>query len=124
MLDSPLFSARVAQVEIDLMALELLVLQALTNSDPGRVNGPEASILKIQGTDIQQRLTELMVDAVGPYAMPLDEAYLDGSSANSVFGDDVAAPLARQYLSYRKPAVYGGSTEIQKNIVSKMILGI
>ncbi|MBV7484654.1 acyl-CoA dehydrogenase family protein [Bordetella sp. BOR01] len=124
LLRDPLFGTRVAELEIDLMALELLVLQALSRHDPGHAGGPEASVMKIMGTDIQQRLTELMVDAAGPYAAPLDEAYLDGASAASAFGDDAAAPLARQYLSYRKPAVYGGSTEIQKNIVSKMILGL
>jgi len=124
LLHDPLFGARIAELEIDLMALELLVLQALSRDDPGLAGGPDASVMKIMGTGIQQRLTELMIDAVGPYAAPLDEAYLDGTSAASVFGDDTAAPLARQYLSYRKPAVYGGSTEIQKNIVSRMILGI
>lgn len=114
-----LFNARVAEVEIDLMALELLVLKSLTQAEDADAL---ASILKLRGIDIQQALTELMLDAVGYGAAPLDMAYFDGATDTSVFGDDDAAPLGRQYLTYRKPAVYGGATEIQKNILAKMIL--
>lgn len=124
LLQDPHFSARVAEIEIDLMALELMVLEILSSDADNKNTGPDASILKIKGTDIQTGLTELMVDAVGPYAAPSDIAYLEGDHAHSLFQDDDAAPLTGQYLNYRKTAIYGGSTEIQKNILSRLILGL
>ena len=81
-------------------------------------------MLKIKGTEIQQALTELMVEAVGPFGMPFDPAYLDGEAAHAVTGDDDAAPLAAYYFNFRKTSIYGGSNEIQKNIISQMILGL
>lgn len=124
LLDDPLFAARVAEIEIDLLALELMVLEVLSSDADDKNTGPDASILKIKGTDIQTGLTELMVDAVGPYAAPMDLAYLEGERDHSLFQDDEAAPLTGQYLNYRKTAIYGGSTEIQKNILSRMVLGL
>jgi hypothetical protein len=81
-------------------------------------------MLKIKGTEIQQALTELMVEAVGPFGMPFDPDYLDGEAAHAVTGDDDAAPLAAYYFNFRKTSIYGGSNEIQKNIISQMILGL
>jgi alkylation response protein AidB-like acyl-CoA dehydrogenase len=86
--------------------------------------GPEESMLKITGTEVQQRLTELMMEAAGPYALPFEPDYLDGRKAHSVTGHDDAAPLAASYFNYRKASIYGGSNEIQKNIISQMILGL
>lgn len=124
LLHDPLFSARVADIEVDLMALELMVLEALSDEGTDHASAHIASILKIKGTDIQQGLTELMVDAVGPYAAPSDVSYLEGLTPSSLFGDDDAAPLAGHYFNYRKTAIYGGSTEIQKNILSRTLLGL
>src|SRR5690606_3601077 len=70
LIEDPLFAARIAQVEIDLMALEITNLRALSAESEKRAPGPEASILKIKGTEIQQTLSELMMYAVGPYALP------------------------------------------------------
>jgi alkylation response protein AidB-like acyl-CoA dehydrogenase len=81
-------------------------------------------MLKVAGTEVQQRLTELMVEAVGPMGLPFDPAYLEGDSAHSVAGDDDAAPLVPYYFNYRKTSIYGGSNEIQKNIITQMILGL
>jgi alkylation response protein AidB-like acyl-CoA dehydrogenase len=81
-------------------------------------------MLNIQGTEIQQTLTELMLEAIGPYGMPFDPAYLDGEREHSVADDDDAAPLASYYFNFRKTSIYGGSNEIQKNIISQMILGL
>ncbi len=122
LLADPLFSAKVAAVEIELMALEMTVLRVLAQAD--RAPGPEASVLKIRGTDLQQQLAELMVEAVGPQALPFDPAYLDGANAHSVIEDDDAAPLAAHYFNFRKTSIYGGSNEIQRNIISQMILGL
>jgi alkylation response protein AidB-like acyl-CoA dehydrogenase len=122
----PLFGARVAELEIELMALETTVLRVLAQAaaDEKRAPGPEASVLKVRGTEIQQRLTELIVEAAGPLALPFDEAYLEGETAHSAFDDDFAAPLLSHYFNYRKTSIYGGSNEIQRNIISQMILGL
>jgi alkylation response protein AidB-like acyl-CoA dehydrogenase len=122
LIEDPLFAAKVAALEIELMALETTVLRVLAKAD--RAPGPEASVLKVRGTDIQQALTELMLEAAGPMALPFDPAYLEGEAAHSVAGDDDAAPLAAYYFNYRKTSIYGGSNEIQRNIISQMILGL
>jgi alkylation response protein AidB-like acyl-CoA dehydrogenase len=118
----PLFGAKVAELEIELMALETTVLRVLAQAN--KAPGPEASVLKVRGTEIQQRLTELMVEAAGPLALPFDPAYLDGETDHSSFDDDFAAPLLAHYFNYRKTSIYGGSNEIQRNIISQMILGL
>jgi alkylation response protein AidB-like acyl-CoA dehydrogenase len=122
LLQDPLFGSRVALLEIELMALETTLLRVISEEDRGP--GPQASMLKVRGSEIQQTLTELMVEAIGPNALPFDPAYLDGSADASVGGDDVAAPLAGYYFNYRKTSIYGGSNEIQKNIITQMILGL
>ncbi|MDL2358486.1 MAG: acyl-CoA dehydrogenase family protein, partial [Pseudomonadota bacterium] len=121
LLDEPLFRAKVATLEIELMALEMTVLRVLAEAHKGP--GPEASVLKVRGTEIQQSLTELMVEAAGPMALPFDPAYLEGETEHSIADDD-AAPLAAHYFNVRKTSIYGGSNEIQRNIITQMILGL
>jgi alkylation response protein AidB-like acyl-CoA dehydrogenase len=122
LLHDPLFAAKVADLEIELMALEMTVLRVL--ADAHKAPGPEASVLKVRGTEIQQRLSELMVEAAGPLALPFDAAYLEGERDHSVIDDDFAAPLLPHYFNVRKTSIYGGSNEIQRNIISQMILGL
>ncbi|WP_440963249.1 acyl-CoA dehydrogenase family protein [Massilia sp. GER05] len=122
LLRDPLFAAKVADLEIELMALEMTVLRVLAQAD--KAPGPEASVLKVRGTEIQQRLSELMVEAAGPMALPFDPAYLEGEQAHSAIDDDFAAPLLPHYFNFRKTSIYGGSNEIQRNIISQMILGL
>ncbi len=122
LLRDPLFAAKVADLEIELMALEMTVLRVLAQAD--KAPGPEASVLKVRGTEIQQRLSELMVEAAGPLALPFDPAYLEGEREHSVIDDDFAAPLLAHYFNFRKTSIYGGSNEIQRNIISQMILGL
>jgi alkylation response protein AidB-like acyl-CoA dehydrogenase len=124
LLEDPLFAARVAQVEMELMALEITNLRALSAESEKRAPGPEASILKIRGTEIQQTLSELMMYAVGPYALPFERASIEEGDLNSVAGPEYAAPLAATYCNVRKVTIYGGSNEIQRNIISQMILGL
>ena len=121
LLDDPLFAAKVANLEIELMALEITVLRVVSQ-DAKKGPGPEASLLKIKGTEIQQGLSELMLEAIGPDGMPFDKAFLEGETNETL--DDDAAPLAAHYFNYRKTSIYGGSNEIQKNIISQMILGL
>mgnify|MGYP003576188930 CR=1 FL=1 len=124
LLEDPLFSAKVAQVEVDLTALEMTNLRVLSAEKDKRAPGPAASILKIKGTEIQQAITELLLQAVGPYALPyVPEALAAGYSAESV-GPQYAASLAAHYCNMRKLSIYGGSNEIQKNIISQQLLGL
>ncbi|MGX9697102.1 acyl-CoA dehydrogenase family protein [Janthinobacterium lividum] len=122
LLHDPAFAAKVATLEIELMALEMTVLRVI--SEEGKGPGPQASMLKVRGSELQQQLTELMVEAIGPQALPFDPAFLDGSAPHGAGGDDLAAPLAAYYFNYRKTSIYGGSNEIQKNIITQMILGL
>ncbi|MBN8474338.1 acyl-CoA dehydrogenase family protein [Sulfuritalea sp.] len=114
-LDQPLFAAKVAQVEIDLMALEITNLRVLSAEREHKAPGPEASILKIKGTEIQQTISELMMQAVGACALPFKQAGV---------GPDYAANLGTGYCNLRKLSIFGGSNEIQKNIISQMIMGL
>ncbi len=120
----PLFAARIAQVDIDLMALEITNLRVLSAEAERRAPGPEASILKIKGTEIQQAITELLTQAVGPYALPLRREAMAAGYQGDAVGPQYAAPLAASYLNMRKLSIYGGSNEIQKNIIAQMILGL
>jgi alkylation response protein AidB-like acyl-CoA dehydrogenase len=124
LIEDPLFAARIAQVEIDLMALEITNLRALSAESEKRAPGPEASVLKIKGTEIQQALSELMMYAVGPYALPFARRSSEEGDLTSAAGPEYAAPLAATYCNYRKVTIYGGSNEIQRNIISQMILGL
>jgi alkylation response protein AidB-like acyl-CoA dehydrogenase len=124
LLHDPLFAAKVAALEIELMALEVTVQRVVATETEGKGPGAEASILKIKGTEVQQALTELMFEAAGPQAAAFDPAYLEGERDTSITGDDDAAPLAAYYFNFRKTSIYGGSNEIQKNIIAQMMLGL
>jgi alkylation response protein AidB-like acyl-CoA dehydrogenase len=123
LLEDPIFAARIAQVEIDLLALEITNLRVVSAEAERRAPGPEASLLKIKGSEIQQALSELMLQAAGPGGLPLlPEATAPGPSPPA--GRDRAGPLAATYLNLRKTTIYGGSNEIQRNIIGQMILGL
>jgi alkylation response protein AidB-like acyl-CoA dehydrogenase len=123
LLDDALFAARVALLEIELMALETTLLRVISNEEQGP--GPQASMLKVRGSEIQQTLTELMLEAIGPQALPFDPPDRDtDDEGNEGDGDNIVAPLAAYYFNYRKTSIYGGSNEIQKNIIAQMILGL
>ena len=117
------FRDRIAQVEIELMALEITNLRVISADMEGRAPGPEASLLKIRGSEIQQTLTELMMQALGHDALPFQHAAMDPAYTGEVTGPDYGVPLSGQYFNFRKTTIYGGSNEIQRNIISKMILG-
>jgi alkylation response protein AidB-like acyl-CoA dehydrogenase len=90
----------------------------------GGAPGPEVSTLKIRGSEIQQRITELTMEAVGEYAAPYQPGMLFQDTNETPVGPDHAPPAAPRYFNFRKTSIYGGSNEIQKNIVSKMVLGL
>jgi alkylation response protein AidB-like acyl-CoA dehydrogenase len=111
---------KLAEAEIDLMALEMTELRTLAAETRGGMAGPESSILKIRGTEIQQRLTELAVEAAGWYAFADSHAL----GANEKVGPDHASDAAGRYFNMRKVSIYGGSNEIQRNIIAKAVLGL
>ncbi|WP_309629212.1 acyl-CoA dehydrogenase family protein [Brevundimonas sp.] len=118
--DDPGFAAKLAELEIDLMALEYTELRSLARQSAGRGPGPESSLLKIKGTEIQQRLSELTLEAVGPYGLP-DARGLGNAGP---VGPDYAGRAAPTYFNVRKTSIYGGSNEIQRNIIAKLVLGL
>ena len=123
LIDDLRFRDRVAQVEIELMALEVTNLRVIAAEMEHKAPGPEASLLKIRGSEIQQTLSELMMLALGHDALPFQHAALDPGYDGPLAGPDYGPPLTGQYFNMRKTTIYGGSNEIQKNIISKMILG-
>ncbi len=118
------FRDKIAQVELELMALEITNLRVISAEREQRAPGPEASILKIKGSEIQQVLSELAMQAVGHYSLPYVHEALDAGWQGTPVGADYCAPLAGHYFNLRKTTIYGGSNEIQKNIISQMILGL
>ncbi|MCR9256749.1 MAG: acyl-CoA dehydrogenase family protein [Alphaproteobacteria bacterium] len=122
--EDPMFAAKMAEVEIDLLAMDMFNLRVVSAAGQGKAPGPESSLLKIKGTIVRQEITDLMRRAVGPYAMPfVPEAFDEGYNEEPI-GPEDAMPLARQYFNMRKLSIYGGSNEIQRNIVAKAMLGL
>ena len=118
------FRDKLASIEIELMALEITNLRILTAERNGKPPGVEASMLKIKGTEIQQAITELLIEAIGPYAIPFERNALHEGWNGEPIGPDYAAPLAAHYFNWRKVSIFGGSNEIQRNIIAKMMLGL
>jgi len=118
------FARKVSQLEIDLSALEFTELRTLAGESQGKGPGPESSILKVKGTEIQQRLTELTLEAVGSYATPYSRGFPKDGTNEYPIGPDYAHLAAPNYFNMRKTSIYGGSNEIQRNIIAKMILGL
>jgi alkylation response protein AidB-like acyl-CoA dehydrogenase len=122
--DDPGFMRRMAQVRIELKALEYTELRTLAAVESGRAPGPESSILKIKGTELQQAVDTLYLDAAGYYALPyVPEQYEPGFEGTPV-GEGAETKTSLRYFNYRKASIYGGSNEIQKNIIAKHVLGL
>jgi alkylation response protein AidB-like acyl-CoA dehydrogenase len=120
---NPFFKRKVAELEVDLAALEYTELRTLAGESSGKGPGPESSLLKIKGTEIQQRLTELALEAAGTYGAPYFRSIGEGDNSFAV-GPDSARRTAPVYFNMRKTSIYGGSNEIQRNIIAKMVLGL
>lgn len=119
LLDDPLFAKRLADVEIDLMALEYTELRVLAAAAEGGMPGSESSLLKLQGTDIQQAIQELRMDVAGYYSQTLQ-----GDLSPSELGHDFADVARKLYFRGRASSIYGGSDEVQKNVTAKHVLGL
>ncbi|BCI55874.1 acyl-CoA dehydrogenase [Mycolicibacterium litorale] len=116
LIDDPLFAARLAEAENDVIALELTQMRVASSSADGQPN-PASSVLKLRGSQLQQLATELLVEVAGPDALPFGA------------GADLASPewaqrSAPTYLNYRKTSIYGGSNEVQRTIIASTILGL
>jgi len=116
------FRERLATTEIELKALELTQMRVVANeSKNGRGKpDPASSILKIKGSEIQQTITELLMDVIGPFAAPYAP---DDEAGRNEFAD-WTTQIAPGYFNYRKVSIYGGSNEIQRNIIAKAVLGL
>ena len=130
------FRDEIAKLEVDVVALEMMVLRVLSAEKSGKNSLDVAGLLKIRGSEIQQRYTELMMLAAGPFALPLIheamEAGWQGDAVGGAMGDTLpgfpggathCAPLASSYFNMRKTTIYGGSNEVQRNIVAQTVLG-
>jgi alkylation response protein AidB-like acyl-CoA dehydrogenase len=124
------FRDQIALLEVDIVALEMMVLRVLWADSRGRQSLDVAGLLKIRGSEIQQRYTELMMLAAGPYAIPfireaMDAGWQGDQALGGLWPGGAAhcAPLAATYFNYRKTTIYGGSNEVQRNIVAQTVLG-
>lgn len=122
--EDPVFASKIADIEVELMALEVTVLRVIAAEERRQGPGPEASLLKIKGTEIRQQITSLMLEAAGPQALPISLAWLDGESGAQALVNPLVAPIAAYHLNTRKVSIFGGTNEVQRNIVAKTILGM
>jgi alkylation response protein AidB-like acyl-CoA dehydrogenase len=120
------FAMKIAAVEVELKALEMMQLRVVAAARHG--NGkpdPASSILKLRGSEIQQTISELLMEAVGPFALPDQLPHDESERWNEPpIGPEWVGPQAPHYFNSRKISIYGGSNEIQKNIIAKAILGL
>ena len=119
------FARKLAAAEIELKALEYTSLRTLASVATGKAPGPESSILKIKGTEIEQSLDALFVEAAGYYALPyVPEQYAVGFPDEDRIGHGAETKSSLRYFNNRKATIYAGSNEIQKNIIAKHVLGL
>ncbi len=122
------FRDQIALLEVDIVALEMLILRVVSASrSTGKESGKQtldvAGLLKIRGSEIQQRYTELMMLAGGPFSVPFVAEAMEAGWQGDVVGAAHFAPLTGSYFNYRKTTIYGGSNEVQRNIVAQTVLG-
>jgi len=127
MMRDPDFRKKLAEVEIKVEALNATELRIFAGRANGEAMGAVSSMLKLEGSQMQQAITELALEAAGVYAQPFVQdtwAHLRGETNVFRAGPDYAATVAPQYFNYRKTSIYAGSNEIQHNIMAKMVLGL
>jgi alkylation response protein AidB-like acyl-CoA dehydrogenase len=117
------FKDQIALLEVDIVALEMMVLRVLSTETSGKQSLDVAGLLKIRGSEIQQRYSELMMLAGGPATRAYIEEALHAGWQGDAVGAAHLAPLAGTYFNMRKTTIYGGSNEVQRNIVAQQVLG-
>jgi alkylation response protein AidB-like acyl-CoA dehydrogenase len=121
LIENPMFAARVAQVEIDLMAMSTTNMRIVSKAAAGQAPGVESSMLKVKGTIIRQEINDLARRAAGVYAMPFASEAVEGT--NEALPDPLGAgPVAAKYFNNRKLSIFGGSNEIQRGIIAKVTM--
>ena len=123
LIDDPDFARKLAEVEMEVTAMEYFELRFFSALSAGQRAGAESSILKLRGTELQQKLAGMKLEAIGAYANPFVQDTF-ATPANDRAGPDYAAPVAPYYFNVRKASIYAGSNEIQKNILAKAVLGL
>jgi alkylation response protein AidB-like acyl-CoA dehydrogenase len=118
------FRDQIALLEVDVVALEMMVLRVLSAQAGGKKALDIAGLLKIKGSEIQQRYTELLMLAGGPFSLPFIWDAMEAGWQGDYVGGPQYAPLAANYFNYRKTTIYGGSNEVQRNIVAQTVLGV
>src|SRR5512146_1166917 len=121
--DDQRFRDQIALLEVDIVALEMMVLRVLSAETSGKQSLDVAGLLKIRGSEIQQRYTELMMLAGGPYTRAYVAEAMEAGWQGDHVGDAHLAPLDGTYFNYRKTTIYGGSNEVQRNIIAQQVLG-
>jgi alkylation response protein AidB-like acyl-CoA dehydrogenase len=127
MLDDPDFRRKLAEVQIKVEALNATELRVFAGRANGEAMGAVSSMLKLEGSQAQQAITELALEAAGIYAQPFVRdtwAEIEGRTNEQRAGPEYAATVAPHYFNYRKTSIYAGSNEIQHNIMAKMVLGL
>ena len=118
----PLFRRRLSQLEIELLSHEWSLMRLISLEQAGKPIGTQASILKVRGSEIQQELGRLLMECAGPYALPYLPQALDPHFSGETAGGMLRNALAAQYLDLRKVSIYGGTNEIQRNIIAQSVL--
>jgi alkylation response protein AidB-like acyl-CoA dehydrogenase len=126
LIEDPAFRHRVAQLETDIKALEITQMRVVSAHDKSHDGKPDplSSVLKVKGTELLQATTELAMDVGGPLSMPDWAQELAALSNEPELGPEWAAEATRSYLFLRAASIYGGTNEIQKNILTKAVLGL
>jgi hypothetical protein len=121
--DDARFRDQIALLEVDIVALEMMVLRVLSAEKSGKQSLDVAGLLKIRGSEIQQRYSELMMLAAGPLSRPYIHEAMEAGWQGDLAFPATLLPLAGTYFNMRKTTIYGGSNEVQRNIVSQTVLG-
>jgi alkylation response protein AidB-like acyl-CoA dehydrogenase len=124
LIDDPLFRRRLVDLEVKLDALEYTELRLLAEIETGGAPGAESSILKIKGTEVQQEITEFLLEVAANKALPFQRERMHPGWEGVPIGPDYAGMAAPRYFNFRKASIYGGTNEIQKNIIAKAVLGL
>ena len=122
LIEDPIFAARLARIEIDLMAMATTNMRVVAGADAGAAPGAESSMLKVKGSIIRQQINELALRSIGPWAVP----FVSDDAESNIYhpGPEYAAKASNTYLNNRKISIYGGSNEVQRSIITKAILGL
>ena len=117
-----LYRKKISELEIKGESIKFTVLRALSSFEKGKSPGPESSIMKTLATELEQEISDISLEVIDYYGMPFQDTGL--RTNESAIGDEAFRPVAGKYQNLRATSIYGGSNEIQRNIIAKAVLGI